>query len=275
MNRGVRRLFASTILILLVCSIAKSEDEKRLRAEVQESFKEFAAAVKDNNFKEVVKCIAPPGIPVWINLASAQEAAVKYQAILTRKFGKSDQRSILEEFRKPNLAEIYYEARGTIREVKEAGKDRAIVTVWTTGGRFRDDGDRIYERKFTAANVDGRWKFQLRPPSGGGSPVVRKVKRRAADGKTVEVYAEHTPKGSPDQEDWEEMKPSSYDGAEKELKLQAEFLARLAKILSTEAEQVQKGTYETRKEALDTLERTFRELAKRAIKELEKERSSP
>jgi hypothetical protein len=275
MNRGVGRLFASSVLILVVCSGARTEDETRLQTEVQDSFKRFAAAVKDNKYEEAVKYIAPPGDKAWINVTSAQEAAAKYEAALDRKFGKSDRRSILDQFRKPNLAEVYYQARGTIREVKEAGKDRAVVTVWTKGPRFGDDADRIYERKFTAANVDGRWMFQLPPPFGEGSPVVKKVNRRAADGKDVEVYAEHNPKGTPDQKKWEELKPSSYEGREKELKLVAEMYAGAAEVLSTQAERVQKGSYETRKEALDTLERALRELAERTTKKLEKGSSRP
>jgi hypothetical protein len=274
-RRAIIDAMLTTSLVLLCAAGAGAAEEKAGPAGVEAAFGKFALAVKDDKFDEVVKYIAPPGDKVWINLAAVQAAAAKYEAALTQKFGKSDKRSFLEQFGKPNLAERYYEARGTIRAVKEIGKDRALVTVWTKGPRFRDDGDRIYERKFTAVKVDGQWKFQLPPPLGGGSPVVKAVNRTDPDGKAVEVYAEHNPKGSPDQKYWEELKPSSYEGAEEELKLGAELYARIAEVLPTQMERVQKGSYKTRKEALDTLEKAVRELSERVLKELKKGSSRP
>jgi hypothetical protein len=274
-RRAIIDAMLTTSLVLLCAAGAGAEEEKAGPAGVEEAFGKFALAVKDDKFDEVVKYIAPPGDKVWINLDAVQAAAAKYEAALTQQFGKSDKRSFLEQFAKPNLAERYYEARGTIREVKEIGKDRALVTVWTKGPRFRNDADRIYERKFTAVKVDGLWKFQLAPPLGGGSPVVKAVKRTDPDGKAVEVYAEHDPKGSPDQKKWEELKPSSYEGAEEELKLGAEVYASIAEILPAQMEQVEQGTYKTRKEALDTLEKAVRELSERLLKELKKSSSRP
>jgi hypothetical protein len=262
-------------LALLCAAGAGVAAEKTDPAGVEEGFKKFARAATDDKYEEVVKCIAPPGDKVWSNLAAVQAAVAKYEVTLNEKFGKSDERSFLEQFHKPKLAERYYEARGTIREVKEIGKDRVLVTVWTKGPRIGDDADRIYERKFTAVTVDGQWKFQLPPPLGGGSPVVKKVKRTTSDGKVVEVYAEHNPKGSPDQKNWEELKPSSYEGAAEELKLEAGLCARFADILQTQMEQVQKGSYKTRKEALDPLEKAFRELTEKAREELKKGSSRP
>jgi hypothetical protein len=274
-RRAIIDVTLTTSLVLLCVAGTGAAEEKAGTAGVEEAFRKFAVAVKDDKFDEVVKYIAPPGDKVWINLAAVQAAAAKYEATLTQKFGKSDKRSFLEQFGKPNLAERYYEARGTIREVKEIGKDRVLVTVWTKGPRFGDDADRTYERKFTAVKVDGQWNFQLPPPLGGGSPVVKALKRTDADGKAVEVYAEHDPKGSPDQKKWEELKPSSYEGAAEELKLGAVLYARMAEVLPAQMELVQKGSYKTRKEALDTLEKAFRELYERALKELKKGSSRP
>jgi hypothetical protein len=275
MERRAISAVLTTSLVLLCAAGAGAAEEKAGPAGVEEAFGKFALAVKDDKFDDVVKYIAPPGDKVWINLAAVQAGAAKYEATLTQKFGKSDERSFLEQFGKPNLAKRYYEARGTIREVKEIGKDRALVTVWTKGPRFRDDADRIYERKFTAVKVDGQWKFQLPPPRGGGSPVVKAVKRTDPDGKAVEVYAEHNPKGSPDQKKWEELKPSSYEGAEEELKLEAELYAKMAEVLPAQMEPVQKGSYKTRKEALDTLEKALRELYEKALNERKKGSSRP
>jgi hypothetical protein len=206
-------------------------------------------------------------------MAALFTAAAKYEAALDKKFGKGDERSILEMFGKPNLAECHYEARGAIREVKEIGKDRAIVTVWTKG-RFANDADRIHERKFTAAKVDGQWKFQLTVPY-GGTPVVKMVKRTGPDGKIVEVYAEHEYTEIRDEKTWKELKPSTYDGAEEEIKLEAELFARFAERISTQMEEVQKGSYQTRKEALDPLEKAFRELIERARNKLKQEKRNP
>jgi hypothetical protein len=44
----------------------------------------------------------------------------------------------------------------------------------------------------------------------------------------------------------------------------------LAEILSTQTEKVQKGSYKTRKEALETLEKSCRELAEKARNERKK-----
>jgi hypothetical protein len=275
-RRAIIGVTLTTSLVLLCAAGAGAAEDKAGPAGVEEAFGKFARAVKDDKFDEVVKYIAPPGDKVWINLAAVQAAAAKYEATLTQKFGKSDGRSFLEQFHKPKLAERYYEARGTIHEVKDLGKDRALVTVWTKGPRFGNDAERIYERKFTAVKVDGQWKFQLQPPYGGGSPVVKKVKRTAPDGKAVEVYAEHDPTGSPgDEKNWKELKPSTYEGAEEELRLEAEFYAKFTEMLSTQMEQVHKGSYKTRKEALDTLEKAFREQYERARKELKKESPRP
>jgi hypothetical protein len=260
----------TTSLALLCAAGAGAADGTAERARVEEAFGKFARAVRDDKYDEVLKYIAPPGDKAWGKLAAVQTAAAKYQAALDQKLGKGDERSILEVFGKPNLARRYYEARGTIREVKEAGKDRAVVTVWTRGPRFGDDADRIYERRFTAVQVDGRWKFQLPPPMPEGSPVVKKVSRTGPDGKVVEVYAEHDPKGGADQKDWEELKPSSYAGAEEQLRLEAELYARFAEALAAQTGQVQKGTYKTRKGALDALEKAFRELTRKALQGLKK-----
>jgi hypothetical protein len=260
----------TTSLALLCAAGAAAADGKAERARVEEAFGKFARAVRDDKYDEVLKYIAPPGDKVWGRLGAVQAAAAKYQSALDQKFGKGRERSVLELFGKPGLARRYYEARGTVREVKEAGKDRAVVTVWTKGPRFRDDADRMYERRFTAVKVDGQWKFQLPPPMPGGSPVVKKVSRTGPDGKVVEVYAEHDPKGSPDQKDWEELRPSSYEGAEEQLRLEAELSARFAEALAAQTEQVQKGTYKTRKGALDALEKAFWELTRKARQELKK-----
>jgi hypothetical protein len=274
-RRAILDVMLTTSLVLLCAAGAGAAEEKAEPASVEEAFRKFALAVKDDKYEEVLKYIAPPGEKVWINLAAVQTAAAKYEAALNQKFGKGDERSILEQFGKPNLAKRYYEARGTIREVKEIGKDRTLVTVWTKGPRFGDDADAIYERKFTAVKVEGQWKFQLPPPWAEGSAVVKKVKRTGPDGKIVEVYAEHNPKGSADENNWEELKPSTYEGREQELKLLAEVYARFAEVLPTQMEQVQKGSYKTRKEALDTLEKAFRELVEKGLKELKNEPPPP
>ena len=90
--------------------------------------------------------------------------------------------------------------------------------------------------------------------------MVKKVKRTTPEGKEIEVYAEHDPKGSPEQKNWEELKPTNYDGQEEGLKQYAAGLAKLTKVVQTQTELVQKGTYKTRKEALAPLEKALRKL---------------
>jgi hypothetical protein len=89
------------------------------------------------------------------------------------------------------------------------------------------------------------------------------------------VYAEHDPRGSPEEKKWEELKPSTYEGAEAEIKAMAELYARIAEVFPAQAEQVQKGAYRTRKEALDALEKSVRELAEKARNERLKEPPPP
>src|SRR5581483_8594941 len=99
-----------TISLVLLCAAgAGATQEKTEPASVEDAFGKFARAVKDNKFDDVLKHIAPPGDKVWGNVAAAQTAAAKYEAALNQKFGNADERSILERFRKPKMAERYYE----------------------------------------------------------------------------------------------------------------------------------------------------------------------
>jgi hypothetical protein len=158
---------AVTAALVLLCAAGVGAAEGNAEpAGLEEAFKKFARAVADDNPDEVVKHIAPPGDKAWVSMAAMQAAAAKYETALDQKLGKGDERSPLEAFLKRELPKRLYEARGTIREVQATGKDRALVTVWTRGPRFGNDADRIYERKFAAAKVDGQWKFEL-PPAGG------------------------------------------------------------------------------------------------------------
>src|SRR5262249_53028955 len=95
--------------------------------------------------------------------------------------------------------------------------------------------------------VGDRWTFQTYSPVEGGSPAVKKVKRTAADGKEVDVYAPHIPKGA-NEKDWEEIKtPIALRGSEE---MEATALTRFTAAIDAQAEQVLKGMYKTRAEAL-------------------------
>ncbi len=254
-----RRAFGQellTVLLALSCVVActRADEKSDEQPAVQAAFKKFAAAVADDNYDQFVKCIAPPADKFFTIIGTLQTGAAKYESALDEKFGKGEVlRSPLDNLQRVKLAEHYYEARGTIREVKPAGKDRVHVTIWTKGPVFRDSKDEsIYESKITAVKIGGEWKFQPSTPMGGRA-VVKKVKRTTADGKAIEVYAEHDPKGSPDKEKWEELKPTSFDGSEEHLKRSITEFAKLLTAIQAETEQVKKGVYKTRKEALDEL----------------------
>jgi hypothetical protein len=115
----------------------------------------------------------------------------------------------------------------------------------------------LYERTFTASKVGDQWKFQLH--TFGGTPVLKKVKRQTAGGKEVEVYAEHYPKTA-QESTWEELKPISYDGREEILKQEAAGWTRLAEALKAETDQVQKGVYKTREEAVEAMGQAMRKV---------------
>jgi len=220
---------------------------------VQEAFKHFAAAVKEDKYEEAARWIAPPADKVWTAFVAVRSAAAKYEATLAEKFGKSEEPPLLGVFaKKGGLGEHFYEVHGEIRTVQVSGKDRAHVRVWTKRPDWRKRSESaLYERTFTAVKSGGRWTFQLH--EFGGTPVLKKVKRTSPDGKEVEVYAEHNPKG--DEKNWEELKPISYDGREEDLNQEAATLAKVAEILRTQSEQVAKGAYKMRKEALEALKK--------------------
>jgi hypothetical protein len=252
MNRSVIGLFAAALILSLDGALGTAE-EKGLPVEVQDAFKRFAAAVKDDNYDEAARWIAPPADKVWTNFAPVRTAAAKYEAALEEKFGKSEERPLLGVLsKKGGLAEHFYEVQGEIQEVKPAGKDQALVRVWTKRPDWRKLSETaLYERTFTAAKIGDQWKFQLH--TFGGTPVLKKVKRTASDGKEVEVYAEHYPKGGPDEKNWVQLPPISYDGREEFLKQEAAELVKFAEALRTQTEQVMTGTYKTREEALKAL----------------------
>jgi hypothetical protein len=257
MNREVMRLsIAALILILSVRKV--SADEKELEANVQNAFKRFAAAVKDNKYDEAARWISPPADKVWTNFGLMRSAAAKYDEALEDKFGKGKGSYLSGQWwgDKQFLAEQFYETQGEIREVKTVGKDRAHVRVWTKRPDWAKRSESaLYERKFTAVRIGDQWKFQLH--TFGGTPVLKKVKRTAPDGKEVEVYAEHNPKGA-NVKDWEELEPISYDGREEVLKREALNWAKFTEILGTQTEQVKKGAYKTRDEALGAITKAMR-----------------
>jgi hypothetical protein len=232
----------------------KQEPKEQSPADVREAFGRFAAAVKGDEYNEAARWIAPPADKVWTNFAAAWSAASKYEAALEGRFGKSEDGPVFwGPPKQGELAEQFWEARGEIREVKEIGNGRALLRVWTKRpDRRKPSETALYERTFTAVKVEDQWKFQLHSPA-QGSPVLKAVKRTGADGKEVEVYAEHDPKGQADETKWEELKPISYEGDEEDLKQYAAELAELPEVLRVQTELVQKGTYKTREEAREAL----------------------
>jgi hypothetical protein len=65
MKPGVIRLFAAIFVILVLEGGARAADEKAPAAEVQDAFKRFATAVKDDKYEEASRWIAPPADKVW------------------------------------------------------------------------------------------------------------------------------------------------------------------------------------------------------------------
>jgi hypothetical protein len=251
------RLSAATFVVLAIVNKARPNDEKELDGEIAKDFQQFAAAVKADKFDEVARWIAPPADKVWAEFIALRAVVTKYDAVLDQKFGKGKE-ALLDQFmaRKGDLAEHFYEVKGEIRKVQPAGKDRAHVVVWT---KLPEPGSpseiATHERKFTAVNVDGQWKFQLYTTS---APVQKKVKRTGPDGKEIEVYAPHDPNGSSEEKDWEEIKkPNSYDGKEAYLKEEAADFSKAASIVRAQTDEVMKGTYATRREAQKELRKAL------------------
>lgn len=249
----IRSFLLAAVTLFRPAITLSAEEEKAERAAVEEALKKLAAAVQDDNYSEVAKWITPPADQFWINIGKVRSALARYETALEQQFGKSNERFPLETINRGSLNNRYQETRGTIHEMKKAGKDRLHITVWIKEPLFgsRKDGA-IYERKFTAVKSDGQWKFQLRIPI-GGSPVVKKVQRIASDGKDIEVYAEHNPKGSSDMKNWEELKPTSYADTEEDLKRAAAQLHEFALVIQSQTEQLKKGDYQSREEALKNL----------------------
>jgi hypothetical protein len=245
-------------LIVSFGTHSKAADEKSpATAKVAETFKQFAAAVKEDKYEDAAKWIAEPADKVWVSFAAVRASAAKYDAALEEKFGKSNEPGLQDDIAKKGfLADHFYETQGEIQEVKDVGKDRVHVRVWTKRPDWQKQTETaLYERTFTAVKSGDQWKFQLH--TFGGTPVLKKVKRKTLDGKEVEVYAGHEPKVVTDQKTWVELKPISYDGREEDLKQEAEMWAKAAVALKSQTELIQKGTYKTRKEALEGLQKAF------------------
>jgi hypothetical protein len=244
-------LFVLTSVLAFVGAAPAADDKKPATAGVEEAFKRFAAAVKDDNYEEAAKYIAPPADKIWANVVALRPAAAKYHVALDGQFGKSDASVFpfpMSREKKGDLAEHFYEAQGEVREVKEAGKDQAQLVVWTKRPDWQNKSEvALYERKFTASKVGDRWKFHLH--AFGGTPVLKKVKRTAPDGKEVEVYAEHDPNGSVNEKDWKELPPIRYEVPADYVPPEAGFLAKCTEIFQAQTEQVKKGAYKTRDEA--------------------------
>jgi hypothetical protein len=157
------------------------------------------------------------------------------------------------------LAEHLYETVGAIQELKSIQKHKVHVRVWAKRPELgRKSETALYERTFTAVKDGEQWKFQLH--TFGGTPVVKKVKRKIADGKEVAVYAEHYPKTASDESTWVELEPISYDGHDEILKQVAAFWARLAGTVQTQIKQVQKKDYKSRKEAIEMIDQEMRKV---------------
>jgi hypothetical protein len=244
-------LFVFAALLPLGGATPAEDEKKPAPTGVEEAFKRFAAAVKDDNYQEAAKYIAHPADKIWTNVAALRPAAAKYHAALDGQFGKSDASVFpfpMSREKKGDLAEHFYEVQGEVREAKEAGKDQAHVVVWTKRPDWRDKSEvALYERKFTATKAGDGWKFHLH--GFGGTPVLKKVKRTTPEGKEVEVYAEHDPNGSANEKDWKELPPICYEAPADYVPPESRFLAKCAEIFQAQTEQVKKGAYKTRDEA--------------------------
>jgi hypothetical protein len=242
-----------TIAMVVFWTTGTGAADEKVEPGVEEVFKKFALTMKDDKFEEAQKHLAPMVQVTWNGERAIQKAAANYQAALEQKLGKGDEDSILKAFRdKPNPSDRAYLVRGTIREVKADGKDRVIVTIWAHGPRFGGDDATIYERKITAVKVDGQWRLHWPSPY-QGSPVVKQVKRTDSDGKIIDVSVEANAT-----KNWEEY-IINFEGTEEERRQVAKVMASITEILTAQKEQVQKGAYKTRQEALDTLEMRIKE----------------
>lgn len=251
------KLLSLALLGLMAANSCLAADEKDTVKEVREAFAKFAIAIKEDNFNQAKQSIAPPADAVWSNFITALNAARKYENAMDQRFGKGNEEKILGPISNPGgFAECFFEGLGEIHEVKELGKGKAQVRVWTKRSEERNPSETaIYERAFTAVKLDNQWKFQLNTSFATGAPIVKKVQRKAEDGKVVEVYAEHSMGNSISRSALVEKPPISYEGKEEGLKREADQWGKVAVEVDKYTEQVKQGAWASRQEATKALER--------------------
>ena len=158
----VKGLLATALVLPFASECGAAEEKKALPAGLEEAFKKFADAVKGGKYEEVAKWITPPADKIWTNIPPLQSTIAKYEAASSEVRQERRPIPFLKGFPGTNLAEHYYESRGTIREVKEAGKDQVHVTVWTTGRVF----GKTRATRFTAQVHRRQKRWAVEVPAG-------------------------------------------------------------------------------------------------------------
>jgi hypothetical protein len=228
----------------------------------EEAFRRFSNAAHAGKFADALPYIAEPGDAVWKAHAEALKGYETYAAALEKQFGKAKAGEVdiapgTSKDELGDLAGTAAQTKGTIHSPMPLGKDRVRLTLWDkrpAPGSKKDLA--IYETYLDAVQTAKGWKLEVGLPSGGGGPIVKKVRRKDEGGKEIEVYVGTTPGSN------EPILPLPYREMADEMRQMKDYGETLAKTFRSEAEAVSGGRYNTRAEAVKALMKMLKRLGK-------------